>query len=112
VNNSWKIGRSGKKSQILLADDSVSGLHAEIVVLDDGRLYVSDCNSMNGSYILKDGQWVVFSQTYLRQGDDVRFGNYTISCDELYKMIKNENHTMPGRYERNPNTGEVIKVNK
>lgn len=45
-----KVGRS-PESDIRLDDDSVSNKHAEIELTEDGRLFVVDCHSTNGTYM-------------------------------------------------------------
>ncbi len=48
----YVVGR-GKKADIPLsdADDSVSKLHVEITQDSKGNLYLTDCGSLNGTFL-------------------------------------------------------------
>ncbi len=68
VDESCTIGRAPENS-IRLEDNSVSGRHAEIVVVAE-NCYLKDLGSTNGTNV--NGQPV--TETQLRAGDRIRFG--------------------------------------
>lgn len=68
-----KIG-SSQACQIVLNDNHVSSLHAEITILDDGQLFIEDKNSLNGTYV--NGSKIEPSkQVSIQRGDRITFGN-------------------------------------
>lgn len=68
VDETYTIGRAPENS-IRLEDSSVSGRHAEIVVVAQ-NCYLKDLGSTNGTIV--NGQPV--TETQLRAGDRIRFG--------------------------------------
>lgn len=57
---------------ILLNDKSVSRMHAQIDEAE-GKLFVCDLNSKNGTYI--NGIKVISEEREIKEGDEIRFGN-------------------------------------
>ncbi|MDH5765485.1 MAG: FHA domain-containing protein [Gammaproteobacteria bacterium] len=78
-NGSYIIGRKG---QIQLLDKTTSSKHAELSFLDD-RLYLTDLNSTNGTYLLDHGERIRFKEGYIEMNQIVSFGNYICSVKEL-----------------------------
>jgi pSer/pThr/pTyr-binding forkhead associated (FHA) protein len=68
VEETYTIGRAPENS-IQLEDTSVSGRHAELVLVAD-KCYLKDLRSTNGTVV--NGQAI--SEVLLRAGDRVRFG--------------------------------------
>ena len=68
VEETYTIGRA-PENMIRLEDNSVSGRHAELVLVAD-NCYLKDLGSTNGTLV--NGQPV--TETQLRAGDRVRFG--------------------------------------
>jgi hypothetical protein len=78
------IGRKG--ANIVIDDDSVSRHHAELTVTDNGKFYLLDCGSSNGTEIRKEGGWKPVKQEFVRKEDEVRFaGRYAMTVEELLK---------------------------
>ena len=68
-----KIG-SSQACQIVLNEEHVSSLHAEITILDDGQLFIEDKNSLNGTFV--NGKRIEASkQIPVQRGDRVTFAN-------------------------------------
>jgi S1-C subfamily serine protease len=64
------VGRSAN-AQLALPDAGVSGSHAEIAVEPDGRVFVTDLGSSNGTWVDGDrltGTWLIGDGTELRFG--------------------------------------------
>lgn len=66
----WRIGR-GRGSDLVLDDHSVSRLHADIRLADDGRIILSDLESLNGVFV-NDNR---IDSIQLREGDSVDIGD-------------------------------------
>lgn len=82
----YKIGRS-PSSDIVLADETVSAHHAELIITEDGSLYLSDTNSTHGTFIQKQGKFVKIKQSYITPRDVLRFARCQISAKELLEYI-------------------------
>lgn len=65
------MGRSAE-ADIMVDDQSVSRFHATLSCDEDGRLYVSDCASANGTFV--NGQPVIDRHEF-RLGDEVSLGS-------------------------------------
>ena len=129
------IGRS-PHADIVLADPSVARRHAELLRSDDGRLFLTDCASDNGSWILDAsstgfGQWQPIRQGFVEPRDTLRLGEYRCTPSHLLELTgsdpqhssdssadggkdllgpRNDSPAMPhGAVERDPYTGEIIR---
>jgi pSer/pThr/pTyr-binding forkhead associated (FHA) protein len=60
----FTIGRS-RKCDIVLADDTVSRHHAELIFLHNGHLLLIDCHSQNKTSIVENGQVRRISQEFI-----------------------------------------------
>lgn len=122
------IGRS-RRADICLRDGSVSRLHAELTLADDGTLHVSDKLSTNGTWIDENERWRRLTQRKVRPADRLRLGRVEIEVSELLRRApaglaagsggyREEGRgrsgnvggsSLPaGPVRRNPETGEVI----
>lgn len=109
----YTIGR-GKKADIILADadNTVSKYHLELVKDNKNNFYLTDCGSLNGTFLWKNGYWVKIKQTYVTPNSIIRLGtHYQIHIEKLLTFINTnmlldntENSIM-----RNPETGEILK---
>jgi len=89
----FSIGRK-PSSDIVFDDDSVSRLHAEVVVTRDGRLYVTDCGSTSGTAVWRQGRWQALRQGFVAGDERLRFGRCEMSAAELgLRLSKDENAT-------------------
>ena len=86
----FTIGRE-KSCDVPIADDSVSRLHAEIWLAEDGALMMVDRGSSNGTTLLRGGQSFPLRQDVLLPGDQVRFGSALLSATELVKAVESRN---------------------
>lgn len=77
-----RIGR-GETSDRRLSDPTVSRRHAELVVLDDGRLYLSDCASTGGTFVEQNRAWEPVRQGFVDAEARVKFGNVVVRAAEL-----------------------------
>src|SRR5487761_1751296 len=68
---------------ILIADESVSRVHAELQMLEDGSLVLRDCGSSNGTRLLRKTGPRPIVQEQVSASDQVQFGDATISVADL-----------------------------
>ncbi|MBK1720487.1 FHA domain-containing protein, partial [Thiocystis violacea] len=77
------IGRDGARD-IPLGDDSVSAYHAELTVLEDGRLLLTDCQSTNGTFVIEPGGGARrIRQAVVTPDDRLRFGAVTLAVSVM-----------------------------
>lgn len=83
------IGRSFRGvADILLNDETISPVHAEIILTDDGKVLLKDKHSTNGTYHLKNGVWepVRYESVQLNDNDKVKFGRMELSVQEILSI--------------------------
>ena len=118
IKHLYKIGRSNS-CDIVLNDNSVSRKHAELLTLDDGRFYLTDCASQNGTYILQESQQQAVRQTFVQRTTCIRLGDIQLTIADLLHKIPlgrsdasqpedGDNSLPKGQVMRNPETGEII----
>ncbi len=84
----FTIGRK-RSCDIPLAHESVSGRHAELDFLDDGKLLLTDCKSTNGTFLLQGGGvGKRVHQELVSPMDQVRFGDIELSVRELVEALR------------------------
>ncbi len=89
----FTVGRE-KTCDIPIADDSVSRLHAELTLLDGGQLFLTDCNSSNGTFLIRQGRSQRVRQEFITPADEVRFGEATFPVEDLLAVLRNK-HRIP-----------------
>ena len=82
----YTLGRD-TDAAITVQHTTVSRLHAEVIPLPDGRLYVTDCASRNGTFINEDGHWRKISQDFASATARLRFGEVETSVPHLLTII-------------------------
>jgi predicted component of type VI protein secretion system len=87
ASKSFIIGRD-RGADIPIADSSVSRKHAQVELLDGGRLFLTDCQSSNGTFLLRAGEAVRISQETVSMGDQVRFGDVVMAVSDLADMAR------------------------
>lgn len=80
------IGR-GDSCDIVLADRSVSRNHAEVVLDRNGQMFITDCQSACGVFIVRGGEKEKISQGRVPRNADVAFGDFVLSADELLELV-------------------------
>ena len=104
------IGRNPEEMDLCIEDDSLSRMHAELVVTGDGQYFLTDCASKNGTFRQEKGEWRKITQCYVTPDEPVLFGEFKTTIRALLNKI-----TTPAGpddvscYYRNPETGEIIK---
>jgi len=87
ASKSLTIGRD-RGADIPIADTSVSRRHAQVELLDGGRLFLTDCQSSNGTFVVRSGQAVRISQETVAAGEQVRFGDVVMAVSDLAEMAR------------------------
>lgn len=84
----FSIGRDSS-CEISIADQSVSRKHAQIFISNSGKLFLIDCNSSYGTFIIEKGQKRQISQSEISVSDELCFGSYSIMGQDLFNKIRN-----------------------
>ena len=82
-----KIG-SSPDCNIVLNNPKVSGLHAEIILLNNGDILLEDKESTNGTY-LNNQRIKPYTSVSIKRGDYVRFANETLSWSAVPQLPDN-----------------------
>lgn len=91
IRSKFSIGRD-RGCDILIADDSVSRVHAELLLLEDGSIILRDCGSSNGTRLLRKGVPRPVVQEAVSESDQVQFGDASISVAELLAAAQQKLH--------------------
>ena len=87
MKRSYILGREAS-TDIPVADASVSRQHAEITMLPDGRLFVTDCNSSNGTFVIRKGAARRIHQEAVLESDSLRFGDVILRVPDLIDTLR------------------------
>lgn len=114
---------------MVIADASVAPHHAEIVITDDGRHYLTDCATESGTWRQGGGEadrWHPVRQAFVDPGEPLRLGDHACSAAELLRRAGQASgaeapgatsgdgrgapsQRVRGLVERDPATGEIIR---
>ncbi|MBR5532866.1 MAG: FHA domain-containing protein [Bacteroidales bacterium] len=78
-----RVGRSRSNDIVLREDEKISRMHCHFICDDNGKYYVVDINSLNGTYIngiRRQGK------VELNINDIVRIGNQTLPWRQYFKQ--------------------------
>ena len=81
------IGRS-TSCDIVLADITVSRVHAEIELLENKQLLLTDCLSSMGTFLIRGGREEKVKQQTISKHDQLKFGNIKIPVSEILSATK------------------------
>ena len=80
------IGRA-PTNDVVLADTSISRLHAELICSKNGKLFLIDCHSSNGTNLIRNGEKKPISQEFLITNDMLEFGDIKLSVNDLLEAV-------------------------
>lgn len=110
----YRIGR-GSGVDIQIDDNSVSRVHAELVVTPSGSYYLTDCASSGGSYVERNGEWRRIRQEFISPTDAILLGHYRTTAPALIAMAAQRERRLGDRdrlpvgpVRRNVETGEIM----
>jgi pSer/pThr/pTyr-binding forkhead associated (FHA) protein len=81
------VGR-GPQADIAVGDDSVSARHAELSLTRDGRLFVTDCDSRNGTFVQDGDRCERIRQGVIPATATVLFGSCAIPAEQLLELLR------------------------
>lgn len=84
----FTLGRA-TTCDIPIADDSVSRVHAEILIVDGDRMLVRDLGSQNGTVLLRQGREFRLGEETIFLTDTLRFGEVTLQAREVFEALSN-----------------------
>jgi hypothetical protein len=121
------IGRS-PSADVVIADVSLAPHHAELVVTEDGRLYLTDCATDGGTWVRSDGGtaagWQPVRQGFVRPDQPLRLGDHQCTAGDLLRWSRGApagtaagagewdggaRRRMRGPVARDPATGEIVR---
>ena len=82
----YTVGRDPSVS-VVLPHDTVSRVHAELVPVAGGQVYVTDCASTSGTFIDEGGRWQKITQGFVDAGGKLRFGEVEVGVERLLADI-------------------------
>ena len=82
----YTIGRDPSAS-VVLPHDTVSRVHAELIPVTGGQVYVTDCASTGGTFIDEGGRWQKITQAFVDAGGRLRFGEVEVGVERLLADI-------------------------
>lgn len=86
MKNTWTLGR--KNADITIDKENISRLHA-ILSFTDGKFYIKDSGSTNGTRIKRDGDFIKLKEkTELFPEDILFFASFEISFKQLLKKTE------------------------
>ena len=83
----FTLGRD-PQADIPIADPSVSRIHAELSLVEPDVLFLTDCNSSNGTFLLRGGKETRIHQSKIELSDKVKLGSVVISAAELAAALR------------------------
>jgi len=105
VKRNFTIGRDAA-CDIRIADDSVSRVHAEMTLTEDGALILRDCGSRNGTSLVRGGKTTPMRQETIRSSDQIRFGEAWVAAADLFSILQQKfpqaSSAMEGADSRKP----------
>ena len=82
----FSIGRS-RENDLVYDHESVSRCHAELWFTADRKLFLIDCHSTNGTFLMQDDKPQKISQELVSPTDTVQLGTLQVSLKELVEAI-------------------------
>ncbi|HWZ32526.1 MAG TPA: FHA domain-containing protein [Bryobacteraceae bacterium] len=90
MSRKFTIGRE-RGCDVLIHDESVSRVHAEIWLGDDGKIMIADRGSSNGTALLRGSGSAPLTYGSVQHGDQVRFGSVTLDVKDLIESVELKN---------------------
>jgi len=97
MSRKFTIGRE-KSCDVLVGDESVSRLHAEIW-LEDGQIMLADRGSSNGTMLVRGGAAAPLTYGSVERTDQIRLGSVTLDVKDLIEAVEVRN---PGAFAVRP----------
>ena len=103
------IGRD-PSCDVPIAHDSVSRVHAEVELAPDGQLFVADCRSRNGTFVMEGSVSRRVTQATVPGNGVLRFGEVDIPARDLLGRLAQPEAAgpPPSRFTRCRRDGAVV----
>ena len=102
------IGRASG-ADVAIADVTVSRHHAELTIAVDGKMVLSDLGSTGGTFLLIAGKWTRITSSAVTQADRIMLGTHETTVDGLFSLAGQSASRRKARFERDPETGEIVE---
>jgi hypothetical protein len=119
------IGRS-PSADVVIADASLAPHHAELVITHDGRLYLTDCATDGGTWVMSEGQstsgWQPVRQGFVHPDQPLRLGDHQCTANDVLRRSRGApadtsagagegawQRRIRGPVARDPTTGEIVR---
>jgi pSer/pThr/pTyr-binding forkhead associated (FHA) protein len=80
------VGRT-KENNLVIDDQSISKIHAALVLNSDRQLMVADTGSTNGTFI--NGQRIAYGRAFpIKNGDKINFGTVLVTFEHIPKIVE------------------------
>lgn len=83
----FTIGRE-EACDVSLDHQTISALHAELVLTNTKKLFLNDCASKHGTYVFRSKQWARLIQDFIQPEEWVRFGDLEMQGSDLLLHIR------------------------
>lgn len=80
------VGRS-PEADIEIKHISISRLHMELTLADNGKIFCLDRLSTSGSFVWRDNIWQRFTQSYIEPHETLRLGERKILLSDLLQRV-------------------------
>lgn len=85
-----KTAGSWSQCDLVIAGESVSQIHAQLVLTSSGFLNVLDAGSERGTWLCRNGQWIRAMKVELGQNDRIRLGEVEVPLEKLLEAFGEE----------------------
>lgn len=83
----FTIGRD-TGCDFLIPDESVSRVHAELSIVEGGRLFLADRNSRNGTRVFGQGPPRQIQQDYVQATEQIQFGQVMVTVAAVLEGLR------------------------
>jgi pSer/pThr/pTyr-binding forkhead associated (FHA) protein len=97
--SSYTIGRD-RTCHFVLSDHSVSRVHAELTVVAGNQFLLTDRNSSNGTFVIRNGKDKRIHQAQVSLRDEVRFGATVVIVGDILAALNR--HAAPIQSTQTP----------
>jgi len=106
----YRVGRD-PDNDIVIEHGSVSRVHCELSVLDDGAVLLADLGSMNGTAVRQNGQWEHIEQATVERDERILLGEIVTTVAALLARAPkpSDRAAAPGAAKAAPNSGAPPK---
>lgn len=109
VRNSWSVGRSRRRADIVVDHLTVSAVHARIHDEGAGSYRLEDLGSTNGTYQRIGDRWRAIQSVLVGLDDPIALGDLRTTVRGLLERAGRSGDKDKSQYYRDPDTGAIIR---